>query len=302
MQKQNWLRTRKGFVALLVAAMLVISGCAGMSSKPPEQAPAPAPVPAQGSSDQQAVTGSGNLLDQIVKKGEIVIGMGTTFPPWGYFNDKQELTGYDVDVAKDLANALGVKPVFVDTTNANRIPYLLTGKVDIVVAVFGATPERAKSVAFSDPYAPFFLVMATRPGLNDIRTAEDLKREAKNLKIATTKGTTSDTLLQGLLPGVEYTRYENPTDLFLALRQGKHDVGVEGYDGLAAWARNNSGWTIQVNPPLRQTFPTIGVRRGEYDMLNWINIWIRDFTMSGRNAAVYEKHFGASLPNFQPRY
>jgi polar amino acid transport system substrate-binding protein len=254
-----------------------------------------------GSLAPRAAWAAESLLDQILKKGEVVVGVLTTFPPWGYYNDKREMVGYDIDVAGEFARDLGVKPVFVDTTNNNRIPYLLTGKVDVVIAVFGATPERAKSVAFSEPYAPFFVVMATKKGVT-LKTLADLKARAKGIRLATTKGTTSDQLLTAALPGVDFIRYENPTDLFLAMRQGKVDVGVEGYDGLAAFAGQNRAWTVHVNPPLKQTFPTIGLRRGDQDFLNWINVWIREFTMSGRNAAAYEKHFGVPLPPFQPRY
>lgn len=293
----------RGTTRTLAAGLLALSLLVGCSTSAPPPAPqGGSGAPAGGGTATGAEAPAGNsTIDRIVKKGEITIGMGTTFPPWGYYNDKHELVGYDVDVAKELAKDLGVKPVFVDTTNNNRIPYLITGKVDITIAVFASTPERAKTVAFTEPYAPYFLVMATKKGLN-IHTADDLKAQLKNIRLGTTKGTTSDTYLTALLPGANFTRYENPTDLFLAMKQDKIDVGVEGYDGLAVFAKQNAGWEVQASPPLKMTDPTFGVRRGDQDYLNWLNLWIREFTLSGRNAAIYEKNFGVTMPKFMPSY
>ena len=92
-------------------------------------------------------------VDEILSRGTINIGVLVDLPPYGILNDKQEPDGYDIDVAKLLGSYMGVKVNLVQLTSPNRIPFLLTNKVDLIVATFGITPERAKQVMFSIPYS-----------------------------------------------------------------------------------------------------------------------------------------------------
>ena len=92
-------------------------------------------------------------VDEIISRGTINIGVLVDLPPYGILNAQQEPDGYDIDVAKLLGNYLGVKVNLVQLTSPNRIPFLVTNKVDLIVATFGITPERAKQVMFSIPYS-----------------------------------------------------------------------------------------------------------------------------------------------------
>jgi len=92
-------------------------------------------------------------VEGIKSAGTIKIGMLVDFPPFGIMNTNNEPDGYDADVAKLLAAELGVKAQIVPVTGPNRIPYLQSGQVDLLVASLGITEERAKSVDFSQPYA-----------------------------------------------------------------------------------------------------------------------------------------------------
>ena len=89
--------------------------------------------------------------EEIKAKGSITVGMLVDFPPFGVMNAENKPDGYDADVAKLLAKDLGVELVILPVTGPNRIPYLLSGQVDALVASLGITPERAERVAFSDP-------------------------------------------------------------------------------------------------------------------------------------------------------
>src|SRR5580700_6644551 len=79
-------------------------------------------------------------VDEIVSRGTINIGVLVDLPPYGILNDKQEPDGFDIDVAKALAKYMGVKLNLVPLTSPNRIPFLVTNKVDLIVATFGITP------------------------------------------------------------------------------------------------------------------------------------------------------------------
>src|SRR5690606_39594113 len=101
-------------------------------------------VLAMGSSASMAET-----IDQVKEKGELTVGMLVDFPPYGILNTENKPDGYDADVARLLAKDLGVKVNIVPVTGPNRIPFLLTNKVDMLVASLAITPERAKQVQFS---------------------------------------------------------------------------------------------------------------------------------------------------------
>ncbi|WP_261803299.1 transporter substrate-binding domain-containing protein [Variovorax sp. PAMC26660] len=117
---------------------------------------------------------SAQSVADIKKKGEITIGMLVDFPPYGTTDAKNQPDGYDADVAKLLAKDWGVKANIVPVTGPNRIPFLLTNKVDVLVASLAITPERAKQVDFSIPYAAASVVLFGAKKV-EIKTAADFK-------------------------------------------------------------------------------------------------------------------------------
>src|SRR6478735_8679347 len=92
-------------------------------------------------------------VDEIIKRGKVIIGVNTTTPIFGLMGKDGQPEGYDPDVARLMGKYLGVPVEFVPVTGANRIPYLLTGRVDVLICLFGITPERAQQVWYSIPYA-----------------------------------------------------------------------------------------------------------------------------------------------------
>ena len=105
-------------------------------------------------------------LQKILSAGTVRIGVPIDVPPFGSVDAKNEPVGLDVDMANKIAEALGVKVELQQITGANRVPYLVTDRLDIVIAAMGATPERAQQIAFTSPYAAlsigvFGLLMAS---------------------------------------------------------------------------------------------------------------------------------------------
>ncbi|HEU0200820.1 MAG TPA: transporter substrate-binding domain-containing protein, partial [Burkholderiaceae bacterium] len=97
-----------------------------------------------------------DLLDNILQAGVVRIAVPADFPPFGSIGKDKQPQGYDVDVARLLAKDLGVRLELVAVPSANRITYLQVGKVDLVISSLGVSPDRAKAIAFSSAYAPFF--------------------------------------------------------------------------------------------------------------------------------------------------
>lgn len=122
--------------------------------------------------------------DDIISRGEVRIGVDLSTPPFGSLDEKMQPAGLDVDMANLLAKDLGVKLVLVPITGQNRIPSLLTDKVDFIVASFGIYTERARTIAFSNPYGGHQSVIVAGPA-HKIHTLDDLK----GLKVGVTRGT-----------------------------------------------------------------------------------------------------------------
>ncbi len=167
-----------------------------------------------------APAASAQTLDAIKKKDSVTIGMLVDFPPYGTVDSSNKPDGYDADVAKLLAHDLGVKLNLVPVTGPNRIPYLLTDKVDMLVASLAVTPERAKQVQFSRPYSAATIVLYG-PKKTTIKTPADLK----GLRIAVARASTQDTALTAIAPpGAEIRRFDDDASAMQALLSGQVDA------------------------------------------------------------------------------
>ena len=122
-------------------------------------------------------------FQEILKKGTVRIAVPLDVPPFGSLNQERKPEGFDIDLAEMVAKALGVKLELQQVTGANRIPFLLTDKVDIVISVMGLTPERAKQIMFTAPYADTQLAVFGPKSAN-VKSAG----EVGNLKVAAAKG------------------------------------------------------------------------------------------------------------------
>src|SRR5262247_2007659 len=92
-------------------------------------------------------------VDEIIKRGKVIVGVNTTTPIFGLMGKDGQPEGYDPDVARLVGKYLGVEVEFVSVTGANRIPFLVSSRVDMLICLFGITPERAQQVWYSMPYA-----------------------------------------------------------------------------------------------------------------------------------------------------
>jgi polar amino acid transport system substrate-binding protein len=124
-------------------------------------------------------------FEDILKAGTVRIGVPLDVPPFGSVNAQRQAEGFDIDLANMVAKGLGVKVELVQLTGANRIPFLLTDKVDIVISVMGLTPERAKQIMFTAPYADTSLAVYGAKSQN-VKSADQLG----SLRVVAAKGTT----------------------------------------------------------------------------------------------------------------
>src|SRR3989339_2057485 len=134
-------------------------------------------------------------LTAVMAKKSIALGVASDFPPYGYMGPDFKLTGVDVATAQLIADKLGVKAEFVPVSTPNRIPYLQTKKIDLIVSALGKNAEREKVIDFTVAYAPFFQAVFGPKALN-IKSFGDLAGKT----IAVTRGTIQDDVLQQVAP------------------------------------------------------------------------------------------------------
>lgn len=231
-------------------------------------------------------------IDDILSKKKLQVGVLVDLPPFGVANIENKPEGYDIDVAALMAKYLGVELELVPVTGPNRIPYLLTNKVDLLVATFGITPERAKQVQFSNPYSNLDIVLMA-PQATKLAAPEDLK----SLKVGVARASTQDTAVTAIAPeGTEIMRFDDDATTAQALLSGQIDViGVNTVVGKQIQDMD-PGAAYESKLVLRHQYNGIALRRGSSDLLQWVNTFLYFVKNNGELGAIYQKWLGQPMP------
>ncbi|MEJ8821154.1 transporter substrate-binding domain-containing protein [Variovorax humicola] len=241
-----------------------------------------------------AFTALAQSMTDIKKKGEITVGVMVDVPPFATTNAQNQPDGYDADVARLLAKDWGVKVNMVTVTGPNRIPYVLTNKVDVLVAVLAITPERSKQVQFSTPYSAATIVLYGTVK-TPIKTAADLK----GLRVGVTRASTQDVALTAAAPeGTEIRRFDDDSSAMQALISGQVDaIGCPTI--VANQIAKRVPGAYEEKFVLRQQFMGIVMKPGQDDLLKNINEFVARNTANGELNKLYRKWLGVDLPKLQ---
>ncbi|HEY8383453.1 MAG TPA: transporter substrate-binding domain-containing protein [Microvirga sp.] len=233
-----------------------------------------------------------STLQQIQSRKKLVVAIDLGTPPFGLTNAQQQPEGSEVDTARLMAKDLGVELEIIPVTGPNRIPFLVTGKADMVMASFSITPERAKSVAFSNPYGALKLSVWA-PKSVSIKSMEDLKGK----RIGVTRGGIQDTDLTAQAPqGTTLVRFDDDATGTAALLSGQVDAMATADHLAFAIAQRNPAKELEGKFVVRTSYYAVGLRQGDPDLLRWVNTWIFFNTQNGQLAQIYEKWIGSKLP------
>ena len=234
----------------------------------------------------------GNALQAILAKGVVRIAVPNDFPPFGSVGADKKLEGYDVDVANLIAKQLGVRLELVPVRSADRLSLLLTKRVDMVVAGLGISPERARAIAFSSPYGPFFSGVFGAPGA-DVKSVKDLVGK----KIGVTQGTLEDKELTQMVPaGVEIVRFPDNEATINAYVSGATELIATGNVVASALAKRNPAKKIERKFVIRESPVSIGLVHGETELRNWVNVFVFYEKVNGDLDRLSRKWFGEPLP------
>ena len=202
----------------------------------------------------------------IQESGSVKIGVFSDKSPFGYVDSNGEYAGYDIEYGNRLGRDLGVDVEYVPVEAASRVEFLDTNKVDIILANFTVTPERAEKVDYANPYMKVSLGAVT-PDNAPIDSVEGL--EGKNVIVV--KGTTAEAYLEKNHPDIKLTKFEQYTEATNALLDGRGDAWVTDNTEALAWAAKTDGFSATI-PTLGETDTIAGaVAKGNDDLREWLN-------------------------------
>lgn len=223
-------------------------------------------------------------LDEIRDSGTVNIGVFSDKNPFGYVDENGEYQGYDVYFARRLAEDLGVKLNLVSTEAANRIEYLQTGKVDIILANFTVTPQRAEEVDFALPYMNVALGVVSP----DSRVIESLDNWNADDQMIVISGTTAETYLTENYPDMKLQKYDTYANAKNAMENGSAAAWANDNTEVIAFALQSPGFTVGIPSLGSQDTIAPAVSKGNETLLGWINEEIRELGKENFFHADYE--------------
>ena len=258
-------------------------------------------VAAAGCSNSGTATGPAQgKLNEVLKRGTVIVGTGSTNPPWHFEDEKGDLQGFDIEMARLLAKGLFDDPTkvqFVRQASDARVPNLQTGQVDVVFQFMTVTAQRAQLVAFSIPYY--------REGVGTLLRKDsphagalDLAKAGKQVKVSILQNVYAETLVRAAIPKAEVMQLDSVANAVLALDAGRVDAAAID-DSTVRWLARQSpdkyksgnyGWSPQTY--------AAAVRQGDPVWLNFVNTVLHE-AMTGVEfdayAGGFEKFFGVKL-------
>lgn len=206
-------------------------------------------------------------LDEIKESGKIKIGVFSDKNPFGYVDENGKYQGYDVYFAERIVKDLGVEVEYVSTEAASRVEYLETGKVDIVLANFTVTDERAEKVDFAKPYMNVALGVVS-PDSRVIKSLDDLKSDDEVIVIT---GTTAETYLTKNNPDIKLQKYDTYANAKAALENGRAAAWANDNTEVIAYALQNKGYTVGIPELGSKDTIAPAVSKGNETLLKWLN-------------------------------
>lgn len=243
------MRKKLLFLVVLLLALGVFTGCSNNSDSGLNESNAKA-----------------RTIEEIKESGKVIIGVFSDKKPFGYVDANGEYQGYDVYFGNRIAEDLGVEVEYVAVEAASRVEYLVSNKVDIILANFTVTEERQEQVDFSLPYMKVALGVVS-PDNALITDVEDLK--GKTLIVS--KGTTAETFFTENYPEVNLLKFDQYSEAYQALLDGRGDALSTDNTEVLAWAIENDGFSVGIESLGNVDTIAAAVQKGNQELLEWLN-------------------------------
>lgn len=238
-------------------------------------------------------------LKEILDRGEVRVGTLIDLPPYGSTDKNQQPVGLDIDLATILAEELNVKLKLQQITGINRIPFLLTDKVDLIIGCFGATPTRARQVAFSSPYASLYLGVF---GPKDIpvTSAADLGTRSVGVPRGTNQDVGLTAQAEKFAPNAKIVRFDDEATTIAAQLSGQVDMFATANFTFDAVAKQNPDANLEPKFVIRVTSCHIGLRHGEFNLQRWLDTFVFHHRVIGTLDDLHQKWMGEDMKELPP--
>ncbi len=232
-------------------------------------------------------------LDDIVADGTIRIGINPNFPNMSTRNADGTWAGFDIDIGNEIAAKLGVEVEWVPTETAQRVPFLVSDRIDLSLGALTRNAERAMLIDYTVPlHTEVLAVLATDQIEGD--SWEDFNVEGVTL--ANMRGNWTVGWIEENMPNVSLELADSIADTVRLVAQGRADAIVENVDFFMGFTENypDVTWRVVENP-IFVAYCGIGVAQGNDDLTEVVNVILYDLHSSGFVNETWEKHYGAPM-------
>lgn len=231
-----------------------------------------------------------STLQGILKRGELRVGMEAGYMPFEMRDKNGQIIGFDVDIARLMARAMGVELKLVNTAWDGIIPSLLTDKFDVIIAGMTITPERNLQVNFTQPYMHIGQsIVLSRRHEKTVTSYRDLNDP--QFVISTKLGTTGDIAARRYLSRATIRTYESESEAVTEVRNGRVDAFVYDLPYNAVYVAQHQDSLLHLDEPFTKEALAWAIRKGDPDFLNWLDHFLAQLQRDGTYDALYEKWF-----------
>ena len=265
--------------ALLLGMAAFATACGGSDDKKTDAPKAAATFPA------------GSTMDQIAKRGKIIIGVKYDVPLFGLLDPvSRKVDGLDVAIGKEIAKALGLNEnqiEFVEAISANRIPFLQEDKADLVISTMTINAERKQQIEFSRPYYLAGQSILVKKADTSIKSVDDLNGK----KVCSAQGSTSETNVKQKAPRAELLSLQTYSACVSAMKDGRVDAVSTDDIILAGFASTDKDLKL-VGQPFTQEAYGVGMKKGKTDMQKFVDDLLTAMLNDGRWEKLYNQYLG----------
>ncbi len=254
-----------------------------------------------------AQASSGSLLRTVLDRGKLIVGTGSTNPPWHFEDDKGNLTGMYIAMARILAKGLFGDETKVDYVQQDpnaRIPNITSGKVDVVIQFMTVSSQRAQLVNFSRPYYVEGAALLTAPN-SKWQTYKDLVAAGSQVRASVLQNVGADDLVHMALPQAQSMQLDTQANVMQAVLSGRTDVGVVDASTVRWLTTHNKCSYTDPGYSYEAQLYSAAVRQGDFDWLKYIDT-VFNVAMHGSEPEIYtaafKEFFGEAPPVQKPGF
>ena len=248
-----------------------------------------------------AVAQEKSKLDEVLARGHLIVGTGSTNAPWHFKDEGGNLVGFDIDMARLIAKGLFNDPTkveFVDQASDARIPNVTTDKVDITCQFMTVTAERAQQVAVTIPYYREGVGLLLKSG-GKYKSYDELKAAGSGAVVSVLQNVYAEEMVHAALPEAKVDQYDSVDLMYQALNSGQADAAATDQSSLKWFIVQQPGQYVDAGYGWNPQSYSCAVKRGDQQWLNFVNTVLHEGMTGvefGTYAASFKKWFGVDLP------